>query len=293
MTITANPLIQRLVREGDPHKGCVYHINVNPSDYGTNCRTDEDLMTENARMNETIWLLQTEIRRLSAGQGKPRKNQYSVITSDGARWRAFWWYKKGSDWPGAKNDVLGDQYGSCDPSAPYCFSRLPDQLPEQGTEMLGKDSEENIYRWSFDPSNPTAHAAWLAFHDHKQTAAGSVKQSKIWNPKVVAGNGPKADQDSFMYRMEHGVFSLLLDDDNCDCYSSLSLGHGMCGAAFSTSYGVENSFGVDLLYDLYCQIPASSNGLTLYFKDDDDCAGVDCGPGLECEDGINSYICTN
>ena len=69
-----------------------------------------------------------------------------------------------------------------------------------------------------------------------------------------------------MYRMEHGVVSLLLDDDNCDCYSTLSFGHGMCFASFNPSYGTENSFGVDLLYENGCGSPASADGLWLYFQ---------------------------
>lgn len=69
-----------------------------------------------------------------------------------------------------------------------------------------------------------------------------------------------------MYRTEHGVTSLLLDDDNCDCKTSLSLGHGMCGTGFSSSYGPVNTFGVDLLYDPACQTPSPDNGLTLFFK---------------------------
>lgn len=69
-----------------------------------------------------------------------------------------------------------------------------------------------------------------------------------------------------MYRIEHGVYSLLIDDDNCDCLTSLSMGHGMCGTGFSTSYGPENVFGVDTLYDSGCQTPSPSNKLSLYFK---------------------------
>jgi hypothetical protein len=40
-----------------------------------------------------------------------------------------------------------------------------------------------------------------------------------------------------MYRGQEGVKSLLLDDDNCDCLSTLSMGHGLCGTGFSTQYG--------------------------------------------------------
>ena len=69
-----------------------------------------------------------------------------------------------------------------------------------------------------------------------------------------------------MFRLQNGVRSLLLDDDNCDCYSTLSMGHGMCGTGFSTSYGPSGRFGVDVLYDTYCQTPDPKRGLTLYFK---------------------------
>ena len=79
------------------------------------------------------------------------------------------------------------------------------------------------------------------------------------------GNTTTVVQDSFMYRMEHGIASLLLDDDNCDCQTTLNLGHGMCGAGYSTSYGPEK-LGVDLLYDPGCQTPSPDNGLTLYFR---------------------------
>ena len=35
---------------------------------------------------------------------KPDENPVELI--DGARWRAFWWYKKGSGWPSGLYDVL-------------------------------------------------------------------------------------------------------------------------------------------------------------------------------------------
>ena len=55
----------------------------------------------------------------------------------------------------------------------------------------------NHCRWAFDATNPTAHAAWRAFHDHVQTPAGTVKNSHVWNPKVIAGN---CDEESLMYK---------------------------------------------------------------------------------------------
>ena len=67
--------------------------------------------------------------------------------------------------------------------------------------------------------------------------------------------------DSFMYRVQNGVASVLLDDDNCACWSVLSMGHGMC---FSSSSG--STYGVDSLYDPSCTKPSPTRGLTLYFR---------------------------
>ena len=80
------------------------------------------------------------------------------------------------------------------------------------------------------------------------------------------GSSPVGNQDSFMYRDQNGVRSILLDDDNCDCISSLSMGHGMCGGGHSQSYSPANLFGVDTLYDPGCSAPLPDNGLTLYFR---------------------------
>ena len=99
-----------------------------------------------------------------------------------------------------------------------------------------------------------------------ETLYKKIQNNRVCNPKVLRGTALKAIQDSFMYRLQAGVKSLLLDDDNCDCYSSLSIGHGMCGSGFSTSYGPKNRFGVDALYDPKCNTPRPSIGLTLYFS---------------------------
>lgn len=161
-------------------------------------------------------------------------------------------------------------------------------LQENTAEMLGKDSAGNIYRWKFSSNNNVAHSVWQAFHDHNEV---SIKDGNAWDPKVVKGRAPKATQDSFHYRLEHGVKSLQIDDDNCDCMTSLSIGHGMCLGSFSTTYGKENVYGVDLLYDSHCQTPSPKNGLYLYFRDDDDCVNVQCKGNSQCLDGIHSYVC--
>ena len=184
----------------------------------------------------------------------------------GYKWTAFWWWPKDGQWPSKVTDVLEKPYGKCKETDIYCFGRLPSNAEEDRTKLLAIDTEENVYIWKFSSGNPTAHAAWKAFHDHAETPHKTILNSKQWNPKVLKGTTPKADQDSFMYRSQAGVKSLLLDDDNCDCLSTLSLGHGMCAAGFSTNYGPENRFGVDALYDNYCNTPRPSVGLTLYFS---------------------------
>ena len=47
---------------------------------------------------------------------------------------------------------------------------------------------------------------------------------------------------------------------------SLNIGHGLCEATHSTSYGPTNQYGVDTLYDNGCQAPRPGICLTLYFR---------------------------
>lgn len=184
----------------------------------------------------------------------------------GFKWTAFWWWPKDGQWPNKVTDVLEKAHEQCQETDVYCFGRLPTKANEDRTSLLAIDTEGNVYHWKFSSANPTAHAAWKAFHDHTETPSNKIKNNQAWNPKVLKGTAPKVDQDSFMYRSEAGVKSLLLDDDNCDCLSSLSFGHGMCSAGFSTSYGPANRFGVDALYDTHCNTPRPSVGLTLYYS---------------------------
>lgn len=184
----------------------------------------------------------------------------------GYKWTAFWWWPKDGQWPGDVADVLEKPHGTCKETDIYCFGRLPSDAKEDKTKLLAIDTDGNVYMWKFSSGNPTAHAVWQALHDHKETPYNKIVNNKAWNPKVLKGTAPKADQDSFMYRSQAGVKSLLLDDDNCDCLSTLSFGHGMCSAGFSTSYGPANRYGVDALYDDYCNTPRPNVGLTLYYS---------------------------
>lgn len=132
--------------------------------------------------------------------------------------------------------------------------------------MLAIDSQGNEYLWSFGAATPVAHAAWRAFHDHEVISDGEAKDIlPPWNPNVLKGVSPIPSQDSFMYREEGGVKSVLLDDDNCDCYSSLSLGHALCSPVYGSNVPV-GQYGVDALYDSYCNVPRQSVGLILYFR---------------------------
>ena len=176
-------------------------------------------------------------------------------------WTAFWWYDAYTAWPDWEKDVLKYEFGHCNSTDPYCFGRLPWSAVEDSTEMLAVDSKNTIYIWRFNSSNDVGHAVWRAFHDHQLTYYRDVLNRQEWAPDVLSGNSPERAQDSFMYREQNGIRSILLDDNNCNCYSSLSFGHGMC---FNNgTYGWK---GVDALYDQYCTKPRTSVGLTLYFR---------------------------
>ena len=190
-----------------------------------------------------------------------------VLPSADGDWTAFWWYDVDITWPSNEIDVLAYEFGHCKPSDPYCFGRLPSDAKADETEMLAVDSEGTAYKWSFISNASAASAAWRAFHDHQEVDHGvSVGSIPAWNPKVLNGSKPKNDQRAFMYRVQNGVKSVLLDDDNCDCLSTLSLGHGMCASGHNPTYSSVDSFGVDALYDPACHGPRSGIGLTLYVR---------------------------
>jgi len=201
---------------------------------------------------------------------KPLGSDYEVLNKFGHRWRRFWWWSGQETWPENVTDVLGQPFGDCSGDSAYCFGRLPRNLEEDQTSLLAIDGNGNIYRWDFDHLIPTAHAAWRAFRDHRMTMYNEVRNSqRAWNPEVLEGKRGKdgVAQDSFMYREQFGVKSMLLDDDNCDCLSTLSMGSGMCSADHSTKYGDAHVFGVDTLDDPHCQGPKPTNMLELYFNE--------------------------
>ena len=196
-----------------------------------------------------------------------------MLRDFGAVWRRFWWYDAvaaDSTWPADETDVLGAPYGTCRPNASHCFGRLPEHLKQDSTLLLAVDGVGNAFRWKFDAANPTSHAAWRAFHDHAETPNAAVRNGRPWNPEVMAGALAAGfrPQDSFMYRDQYGLKSVLLDDDNCDCLSTLNFGSGMCLAGQDTKYGPAREFGVDNLNDPGCQTPKPTNSLSLYFAEE-------------------------
>lgn len=92
---------------------------------------------------------------------------------------------------------------------------------------------------------------------------------------MVKGSATNKDCDSFMYRVQDGVGSLLLDDDNCACWSCFEIGAGMCKTGDSDMLGNEGP-GVDDLMDDACDetsVTDATKSLDLYFRNT--CKGED------------------
>ena len=127
----------------------------------------------------------------------------------------------------------------------------------------------SVFEWNFGSGTTTASRAWQAFHDHSITGTGT--NTGTWAPKIHAGSWSGAAQDSFQYRAQNGIKSVMLDDDNCDCHTTLSMGHGMCGGGYSSSYGSGYTpIGVDELSDDQCDgnsAPKASRKLILLYKE--------------------------
>ena len=124
------------------------------------------------------------------------------------------------------------------------------------------------YVWKFDSSNPVAHAAWNAFMHGKETMHGAVSgETKGWNPiaqqvdKNTWSVFHESAQNSFMYRLQSGMKSLLLYNQDSDCKRTLAFGRKMQGAG-----GSSTGKGVGLLNDESCGTPGS-NALYISWRD--------------------------
>ncbi|XP_013391129.1 uncharacterized protein LOC106159394 [Lingula anatina] len=218
-------------------------------------------------------------------------DSYAVATENNKRFRLFWWWEAGASWPSGYTDVLQDDYGTCTPDQAVCLSRLPSGLTESEQELLAIDGQGTKYIWAFDPNNNIAHAVWTTLTERTEYAYNVLRDQNNWVPYWNSGstNYGTYAQDSFMYRDQNGIKSLMLDDDQCDCYTTLQMGHSLCSGG--TSSGRDNILGPDNIYDPGCNYPEPGKSLYLYFRDDDDCLVNDCAPGTLCVDGINTYTC--
>jgi hypothetical protein len=188
-------------------------------------------------------------------------------TTDGGGWIRWWWYT-GVGWPGHEPEALGHPFGTFDSSSHYGFQRLPEGLEKEQVELLAKDGDGNIYKWDFASPSVIAQYVWDSF---TQGTQGTWRQDgDAWNPIVIAGAFHGRDQDAWKYRVSEGVASFLLDDDGCDCLSTLNAGHAMCGSSWQQQYaqpdGAYLRYGVDTLNDGGCLGPLPERTLELYYR---------------------------
>ena len=188
-------------------------------------------------------------------------------TSDGGAWIRWWWYT-GVGWPGHETEALGHPFGTFDSSSHYGFQRLPEGLDKEQVELLAKDGDGNIYKWDFASPSATAQQVWDSFTLGTQGRWNNAGDA--WNPEVIAGSFFNTDQDAWQYRDSEGVVSFMLDDDTCDCKSTLNAGHAMCGSSWNQQYaqpdGAYLRYGVDTLNDGGCRGPVPERTLELFYR---------------------------
>ena len=194
-------------------------------------------------------------------------SNYYDNSSDGGRWIRWWWYT-GVGWPGHETEALGHPFGTFDSSSHYGFQRLPEGLNKDSVELLAKDGDGNIYKWDFADTSGTAQTVWDSF---TQGTQGVWANNGAFMPTVIAGGFHGGVQDTWQYRVSEGVASFLLDDDSCDCVSTLNAGHAMCGGSgWSQTYaqpdGAYLRYGVDTLNDGGCRGPVPERTLELFYR---------------------------
>ena len=248
---------------------------VNPSENATNIFIGGD--DGNNRFPGDIPVVKVYNQALTESQIQSNFNNYKKRftdlsnyydnATDGGRWIRWWWYT-GVGWPGHETEALGHPFGTFDSSSHYGFQRLPEGLDKEQVELLAKDGDGNIYKWDFGSSSATAQQVWDSFTLGTQGRWNN--SGDAWNPTVIAGSFFNTDQDAWQYRDSEGVLSFMLDDDTCDCKSTLNAGHAMCGSSWNQTYanpdGAYQRYGVDTLNDGACLGPVPERTLELYYR---------------------------
>jgi len=188
-------------------------------------------------------------------------------SADGGRWHRFWWYL-GYGWPTGETGAFTHSYGTFSQSSPYGFQRLPSGLTKSNIELLAKDGDGNVYKWDFANASSTAQRVWDSMTVGTQ---GAWVDGGAFNPIVIAGAFHGVQQDTWQYRVSEGFTSFLLDDDTCDCYSTLNAGHAMCGTSgwdqtYAQPAGAYLRYGVDTLNDGGCLGPIPTRRLELFYR---------------------------
>lgn len=235
----------------------------------SSCGSGQAILHECSSHRNTVCLTCTtcqageiQIRPCTAGQDRVCQAPFGGF---GGGWIPFNWWNgsSGLTWPLNEKNPFGNDFGSCVWGRDqHCFGRLPADLDEFKSELLVMDTATgqtgNVYKWLFDPRNEVSHAVFSVMRDSQEYPHNTLVHSVNWNPTVLRGSGPTQSQDSVQFRRtSNGVWSFMLDDDNCYCHTTLEYGRQTCNNNDYNRYGVE-------LMDRSC-VESSSLSKSLFF----------------------------